>query len=92
MLPPARALEALEAVKTVSNLQGQDAALTPTPMPAPRLLRLATSASRAATPALSLDALKPLPLFERLVERETGAAPDPDLLQAFGELLTSLQR
>lgn len=53
---------------------------------------LATSASQAATPALSLDALKPLPLFERLVERETGAAPDPDLLQAFGELLTSLQR
>lgn len=40
---------------------------------------------------LSLEALKPLPLFERLVEERTQAPPEPALLAAFGELLTQVQ-
>jgi len=43
------------------------------------------------TPRLSLDALKPLPLFEKLVEQRTGATADPELLGAFGELLAQVQ-
>lgn len=41
---------------------------------------------------LSLDALKPLPLFEKLVEARTQSPPDPALLAAFGELLAEVQR
>lgn len=56
---------------------------------------MATSASPTPTtpaPRLSLDALKPLPLFERLVEERTGTAPTPELIGAFGELLSQVQK
>lgn len=48
--------------------------------------------SATVAPRSSLDALKPLPLFERLVEERTGSAAEPALLGAFGELLEQLQR
>lgn len=46
----------------------------------------------SAAPRLSLDALQPLPLFERLVGERTGAAAEPELLGAFGELLGQVQK
>jgi serine/threonine protein kinase len=101
LLPPSRALEALEAVKTVSNLQGQDAA----PMPATRLLRLATSASRKAAlssrqeiysqgmPALqalrqSLGALVGAPMLRtrELQDRVRGRYPEATPLPGRPEL------
>jgi serine/threonine protein kinase len=101
LLPPSRALEALESVKTVSNMQGQDAA----PMPAPRLLRLATSASRKAAlssrqeiysqgmPALqalrqSLGALVGAPMLRtrELQDRVRGRYPEATPLPGRPEL------
>ncbi len=101
LLPPSRALEALEAVKTVSLLQGQDAA----PLPAPRLLRLATSASRKAAlssrqeiysqgmPALqalrqSLGALVGAPMLRtrELQDRVRGRYPEATPLPGRPEL------
>lgn len=41
----------------------------------------------ASVPRLSIEELKPAPLFERLVREQTGAAPDHELWSAFGELL-----
>lgn len=48
LLPPSRALEALEAVKAVGITVGGGQAQDTAPMPGTRLLRLATSASRKA--------------------------------------------
>lgn len=52
----------------------------------------ATGSRTPSAPRLSLDDLKPLPLFEKLVERDTGAAPSAELLSAFGELLARVQQ
>lgn len=41
----------------------------------------------ASAPRLSIDELKPAPLFERLVREQTGSEPAPELRAAFAELL-----
>ena len=43
-------------------------------------------------PTLSLSELKPELLFQRLVDEQTGAAPEPELLAAFGELLNQIEQ
>jgi exonuclease SbcD len=45
----------------------------------------------ASAPRLSIDELKPAPLFERLVREQTGAEPAPELWSAFGELLVAAE-
>ena len=56
-----------------------------------KAVRPSSAASTVAPTLLSIDQLKPLPLFERLVRERTAAAPDPALLQAFGELFASAE-
>lgn len=46
-----------------------------------------TTDAPAGAPRLSIDELKPTPLFERLVREQTGSEPSAELWQAFGELL-----
>lgn len=46
-----------------------------------------TADAPASAPRLSIDELKPTPLFERLVREQTGSEPPAELWQAFGELL-----
>lgn len=43
-------------------------------------------------PTMSLSELKPEILFRRLVDDQTGAAPEPELLAAFGELLSQIEQ
>ncbi len=53
-----------------------------------KAVRPANNANTPANaPRLSIDELKPAPLFERLVREQTGSEPAPDLWSAFGELL-----
>lgn len=42
----------------------------------------------ASAPRLSIDELKPAPLFERLVREQTGSEAAPELRAAFAELLS----
>jgi DNA repair protein SbcD/Mre11 len=57
------------------------------------LRRASTSAAGTAAVALSLslDGLRPETLFERLVTEETGAAPEAELLAAFGEIVAAAE-
>ncbi len=51
----------------------------------------ASAQAPASAPSLSIDELKPAPLFERLVREQTGAEPSPELWTAFGELLLAAE-
>ncbi|MCU0754365.1 MAG: exonuclease subunit SbcD [Xanthomonadales bacterium] len=72
-------------------LEGRAVRLTAVKAIRPHVAPTSTHRNHPA-PRLSLDALKPLPLFEQLVERDTGAAPSTELLAAFGELLAQVQQ
>lgn len=103
-LPPtARGLEPLLEVPVLRRLGDPEPAPAirqaldgrPVRLTAVKAIRPAVTANAGSTstpaPRLSLDALKPLPLFEKLVEQRTGATADPELLGAFGELLAQAQ-